>query len=93
MNSSSCPNPGVHSRQYSSIALDSFDYPHISYTISSGNSVGYANWDGANWNLWVVDESGYYPSMAVASTNIPHISYGVTGINEVRYAFWKTGSP
>ncbi|MFX1263018.1 MAG: PKD domain-containing protein [Promethearchaeota archaeon] len=82
---------------YSSIALDSNDYPHISYNegFTSYGSLKYAKWTGNEWSIETVDSwgsSGFgeFSSLAIDSTDKPHISYKGNGW-EVRYAHW-TGS-
>jgi hypothetical protein len=85
---------------HSSIALDSNDYPHISYNTASTTASGYlkhAKWTGSDWSIETIDGGtlsgsgfGEFSSLAIDSTDKPHISYKGNGW-EVRYAHW-TGS-
>jgi len=57
------------------LALDSHDYPHISYVASD---LMYASWTGTNWNTQTVDTniSAVGPCyLALDSNGNPHISY------------------
>ena len=68
-----------------SLALDSFNYPHISALTPLGLELKYAHWNGNNWLVEIVDnegETGFDSSIAVDSLNRPHISY-CCKINEV----------
>jgi hypothetical protein len=63
---------------YTSIALDSSGYPHISYYIKSKHNLKYAYYDGADWQVEPVDAAatvGSYNSIALDSLDYPHISY------------------
>jgi hypothetical protein len=81
---------GIHLDLTTSLVLDSYDYPHISYISAEG--LMYAGWTGAAWNIQTVDSNAYRgPSYLVVDSNrIPHISYrsgsssGIT--NLIRYA-------
>lgn len=81
---------------YSSIALDGSDYPHIGYTsfVGAGYNLNYARWDGSMWNIDTVDSSadvGAWVSIAVDSSGHPHMTY-LDGTNgDLKYAEW-TGS-
>jgi hypothetical protein len=58
------------------IALDSLDYPHISFISSEG--LMYAGWTGAEWNIQTAytDLPAHDPTyMALDSNRIPHISF------------------
>jgi hypothetical protein len=72
-------SPGVGA--YSSLALDSNDYPHISYQDGSDPLVypglGYAEWNGTAWNTAIISSGavGFYTSLALDSAGNPHISY------------------
>jgi hypothetical protein len=80
--------------QYTSIAVDSNDRPHISY-FDPDVAVKYLRWTGSSWagleNASEADEVdtttyGYwYTSIALDSNNNPHISYGSANL---RYARW-----
>jgi len=74
---------------YSSLKLDSNDYPHISYWDYGYKVLRYAYFDGSKWNIEVVDSNGNtgsYTSIAIDSKNHPHISY--TGDGNLRYAYF-----
>jgi hypothetical protein len=68
--------------QYSSIAVDSKDLPHISYYDQTNGNLKYAYFDGATWQ--VIDDIdptrgtnnvGLFTSLALDAQNHPHISY------------------
>ena len=44
--------------QYSSLALDTNGYPHISYYDGDTSDLKYAYYDGSNWHVEVVDNGG-----------------------------------
>jgi uncharacterized repeat protein (TIGR01451 family) len=80
-----------------SLALDSNDYPHISfYNIDSFlQRLMYAEWDGGNWQVEfveVVGGGGRYNSLALDSAGQPTISYiteyGYPG-GAVKLAHWN----
>ena len=59
---------------YTSLALDSSDYPHISYYDSTNRDLKYAYWDGAAWQVETVDSDGdvgYNTSLALDSSDDP----------------------
>ena len=69
-----------------SVALDSSDIPHISY--STKFKLKYARWTGSAWNNETVSSASGSPSIAVDSNDSPHISYSAEG--EVKYARAET---
>ena len=82
---------------YTSIAIDSNDRPHISYCDFSNFNLKYANQFGSSWIIDVVDNEenvGTYSSLVLDDNDDPHISYGdITNENfDLRYAFKKEGS-
>jgi hypothetical protein len=60
---------------FNSIALDSYDVPHVAY--ESEGEVRYAYWDGSGWDITAVGDPAIpeYISLAIDSTDRPHISY------------------
>jgi|GEM_PF-973621 len=74
-----------------SIALDSSDYPHISYEDSTNADLKYARWDGAEWLIETVDSEGSVGSMnslALDFSGHPHISYIDATYLDLKYARW-----
>ena len=75
--------------EYSSLALDSNDNPHISYNRWTNRDLKYAHYDGS-WNLEIVDsegEVGKYTSLVLDSNNNPHISYYDSTNDDLKYTF------
>ncbi len=65
---------------FSSMALDSQGYPHISYAYSEDfeYDLKYACWTGSEWEIHTVDSEGDVgsrPSIALDSQDFPHITY------------------
>jgi hypothetical protein len=82
--------PGVG--RFTSIALDSQEYPHISYFDDVGQDLKYARWDGALWNIEVVDTAnlvGEDTSIILDDLDHPHISYYEKTNSIVKYATWN----
>ena len=55
---------------YNSLALDSSDYPCISYYDETNDDLKYAKWNGSSWDIETVDSVGsvgYYTSIALVS--------------------------
>jgi len=76
---------------YSSIALDSSNYPHISYQYSTSSDLRYAKWNGTSWSASTITSAGsvgYYSSIAIDSGNNPHISYYDLTNKDLKYAKW-----
>ena len=64
---------------YTSIAIDSSDHPHISYCDFENYDLKYAHFTGIQWNKEVIDSEGYvgqYSCIALDEYDNPHISYG-----------------
>ena len=62
----------------SSLALDSFNNPHITYYDSTNDDLKYASWTGSSWVIQTVDSTGDVgvdSSLALDSSDNPHISY------------------
>ncbi|MDD5687103.1 MAG: carboxypeptidase regulatory-like domain-containing protein [Elusimicrobia bacterium] len=74
---------------FTSIALDSNNYPHISYHDNTNNSLKYAKWNGTAWSTTTVDTGflGEDTSIALDSNNNPHISYR-SNSDGLKYAKW-----
>lgn len=61
-----------------SIAIDSQDYPHISYCDYGNYNLKYVFWTGSSWSSEVVDEKGevgHYSSLVLDENDNPHIGY------------------
>jgi hypothetical protein len=85
---------GFGSRDSSSIAIDSNNYPYISYYNSTYDDLRYARWNGTNWTIETVDtvgDVGGYNSIQLDSNDNPHISYYNATNLDLKYANW-TGS-
>jgi PKD repeat protein len=85
----------VGSYRHSSLALDVFGFPHISYGLyfdSANDSLHYAWYDGVDWHIQTVDSGngvGGHTSLALDAAGRPHISY--SGGNSLKYA-WHDGT-
>ncbi len=83
--------------KWTSIALDSQDFPHISYYEYIDYYTGalkYAQWTGSEWYIQVVDfdgNVGRYSSIALDTQDCAHISYYDDNDNNLKYCKW-TGS-
>ncbi|HEC80311.1 MAG TPA: hypothetical protein ENI43_03545, partial [Firmicutes bacterium] len=65
-----------------SIALDSNDYPHITYVkfehYTNDRYLNYTYWDGSDWNIENIDiddDWRIYNSIVIDSQDIPHVAY------------------
>ena len=75
----------------SSIALDEYDYPHISYFDWTNHDLKYAKWDGSKWVNETVDSKGdvgWPSSIAMDKQGRPHIAYFDAILNDLKYATW-----
>ena len=73
-----------------SIALDSNNYPHISYGNSDNEALKYAKWNGATWEIETVDSPGFgWTSIALDSDDYPHIAYHNQDSEYQKYAKWN----
>ncbi|MCX5726203.1 MAG: Ig-like domain-containing protein, partial [Candidatus Saganbacteria bacterium] len=73
-------NPSSNVGQYSSIALDSSNIPHICYYDYSNTKLKYAKFNGSTWTIEDIDNAesdGQYCSIAVNKTGspVPQVSY------------------
>jgi hypothetical protein len=83
---------GIYVGLDTSIALDSHDYPHISYydVYHNNNSLRYASYNGNRWTFETVDygqKVGEGSSLAIDTNDRPHISYHAAETNAVKYAY------
>ncbi len=73
---------------HSSIAVDTFGNPHISY--QGPKDLRYAYWNGTNWKIEIVDSKedvGMTTSLGLDSFDRPHISYYDQTDEDLRYAY------
>ncbi|MCK5559180.1 MAG: hypothetical protein KAJ51_01245, partial [Thermoplasmata archaeon] len=80
--------------EYTSIALDASDRPHISYYnyTNDEDNLKYAYWNGSAWNISTVDSTGNvgeYTSIALDANDHPHISYFDYTNEDLKYAHWN----
>jgi len=82
--------------EYTSIALDTTNYPHISYCDGFPNwDLKYAKWTGTSWSTQTVDSAGdvgLWTSIALDTNNNPHISYSDYTNYDLKYAKWTDTS-
>ena len=78
----------------SSLALDSNEFPHMSYFDWRAGQLKYAKWTGSAWNIQTVDSGnvGWSPSIALDSNDKPHISYWDGANSNLKYAAWSGSS-
>ncbi|MGQ9707044.1 MAG: T9SS type A sorting domain-containing protein [bacterium] len=63
---------------FTSIGIDSVDYPHISYYDYSNLNLKYARMDSGHWVIETLDSNGdvgSFTSLSIDSKDFPHISY------------------
>jgi hypothetical protein len=79
---------------YSSIAIDPFNKPSISYYDANNGNLKYAYWTGSAWEIRAVDTAGDvggYSSLAVDSNGNAHISYYDATNQDLKYARLASG--
>lgn len=94
--------PSSGSGKYTSIAIDSYGRPHISYakfyprSDRTYHKLKYAYFDGSVWKIWMVFEDknglrslneGLYTSITIDSRDRPHIAFLDDDHDKVRYVF------
>ncbi|MHB8917909.1 MAG: hypothetical protein ACYC4H_07785 [Desulfocucumaceae bacterium] len=75
---------------YTSIAVDTAGYPHISYYDETSQSLKYAYKNASGWHTSTVDNSanvGKYTSIALDGSDRPHISYYDATARALKYAY------
>ena len=85
------PSTTVDVGAFSSLALDSNGYPHISYFDITNLDLKYARWNGSSWQIETVDsagEVGTYTSLELDSSGYPRISYYDDTNCTLKYARW-----
>ena len=85
--------------RYTSIAIDEWGWPHISYYDATRRVLKYARWNGTEWDGWespagpdIVEETpgvGLYSSIALDENGYPHISYHDSRDDYLKYARWN----
>jgi len=81
--------------QYSSLALDNNNLPHICYYDVTTDDLRYARFNGTQWLVGTADtpdDRGKFCSIAVGSDNKVHFAYYDDTENDLRYAKYYNGS-
>ncbi len=77
--------------RYSSLVIDDWGYPHISYQDFGNGDLKYAYWDGSTWHIETVDSEGIvglFTSLELDESGHPHISYYDDTYDDLKYAYW-----
>jgi len=78
---------------WTSLALDSVNFPHISY--QGNGDLKYAYYDGTKWTIEAIDTDGFagdYSSIALDNSGLPHISYYDDSNGYLKYAYKQGAS-
>ena len=77
-------------RKWTSLKLDSDEYPHISYHDYTEDALKYTFYDGEKWIKDTVESegsTGCFSSLCLDSDNLPYISYYDWGNKALKYAY------
>ena len=75
-------------RNFTSLALDSNEYPRISYFDGENSTLKYALWNGSSWLIQIADSTydvGWCSALALDSADRAHISYYDASNRDLRY--------
>ena len=79
-------------RYSSSLDIDDYKRPHISYYDEEYDNLRYAKWDGIQWLISQIDETGnvgQHNSIKLDAKNQPHISYHDLSNGDLKYAHFN----
>ena len=85
---------GENVGQFTGLALDSHNKPHISYFDESGTNLKYAYWNETKWENQWIDWDGHVgrsSSIVLDKNDHPHISYYDVTNTDLKYANWNSG--
>jgi hypothetical protein len=77
--------------QFTSIAVNSFGNPSISYYDFANGNLKFASYNGFTWLVTAIDTTGdvgLYSSIALGSSEYPHISYYDATKGNLKYVRW-----